>query len=208
MGGRAEWQGGVHTSQALLPALPHELHVARQHIRAHGRADVLPVRQADSGRHVPEHWTVGVDMNAKERFKQTRQAVKRLDEVHALIMYECDDWKPPQVKTKTDKSDPTANKAIYNVDELGEKLEALRKEEAELTDFIGVSLAIIQAVRDGFGEIYANLLEWRYIDGLSFGQIWHDYEVKKATAFDRIEMAFDWIDSVGVSRLLKGDVEV
>ena len=55
-------------------------------------------------------------MNAKERFQRTKRAVKRLHEVQLQIMYECDDWKPPQVKTKTDKSDPTANKAIYNVD--------------------------------------------------------------------------------------------
>lgn len=147
-------------------------------------------------------------MNAKERFKRTRQAVKRLDEVHALIMYECDDWKPPQVKTKTDKSDPTANKAIYNVDELGEKLEALRKEEAELTDFIGVSLAIIQAVRDGFGEIYANLLDWYYIDGLTWMQISEDTGIKRSTCYYLRDIAFDWIDSVGVSRLLRGEMDV
>ena len=140
-------------------------------------------------------------MNAKERFKQTRQYVIRLDEVHALIMYECDDWKPPQVKTKTDKSDPTANKAIYNVDELGEKLEALRKEEAELTDFIGVSLAIIQAVRDGFGEIYANLLEWHYVDGLKLSQISKERDINRTYCYELIDIAFDWIDSVGISRL-------
>lgn len=147
-------------------------------------------------------------MNAKERFKQTRQYVIRLDEVHALIMYECDDWKPPQVKTKTDKSDPTANKAIYNVDELGEKLEALRKEEAELTDFIGVSLAIIQAVRDGFGEIYANLLEWHYVDGLKLSQISKERDINRTYCYELIDIAFDWIDSVGISRLLANDYEV
>ena len=147
-------------------------------------------------------------MNAKERFKRTRQAVKRLHEVQLQIMYECDDWKPPQVKTKTDKSDPTANKAIYNVDELGEKLEALRKEEAELTDFIGVSLAIIQAVRDGFGEIYANLLEWRYIDKWTWKRIDEDFGIRRHDGYDLLDIAFDWIDSVGVSRLLKGDREI
>ena len=147
-------------------------------------------------------------MNAKERFKRTRQAVKRLHEVQLKIMYECDDWKPPQVKTKTDKSDPTANKAIYNVDELGEKLEALRKEEAELTDFIGVSLAIIQAVRDGFGEIYANLLEWHYVDGLKLSQISKERDINRTYCYELIDIAFDWIDSVGISRLLANDYEV
>ena len=147
-------------------------------------------------------------MNAKERFRQTRKSIIRLDEVHALIMYGCDDWKPPQVKTKSDKSDPTANKAIYNVDELSEKLEALRKEETELTDFIGVSLAIIEAVRNGFGEIYANLLEWRYIDGLTWKRVQEQYGIKRNAGQYLINIAFDWIDSVGVSRLLKGEVEI
>lgn len=147
-------------------------------------------------------------MDAKERFKRTRQAIKRLHEVQLQIMYECDDWKPPQVKTKTDKSDPTANKAIYNVDELGEKLEALRNEERELTDLIGTSLAIIEAVREGFGEIYANLLEWRYIDCWTWKRIYDDTGITRDRGRYAIDIAFDWIDSVGVSRLLKGEVEI
>ena len=147
-------------------------------------------------------------MNAKERFRQTRKSIIRLDEVHALIMYGCDDWKPPQVKTKTDKSDPTANKAIYNVDELSEKLEALRKEETELTDFIGVSLAIIEAVRNGFGEIYALMLERYYIDGWSYERINEEYAILRRRLYYLLDIAFDWIDSVGVSKLLNGDVEL
>lgn len=147
-------------------------------------------------------------MNAKERFQRTKRSVKRLHEVQLQIMYECDDWKPPQVKTKTDKSDPTANKAIYNVDELGEKLEALRKEETELTDFIGVSLAIIEGVRNGFGEVYANLLEWHYVDGLKIAQISEDRRINRTYCYQLIDIAFDWIDSVGVSRLLNGETEV
>ena len=147
-------------------------------------------------------------MNARARFEHTRESVKRLDEVKLLLMYDCDDWKPPTVKAKHQVSDPTANKATYNVDELGEKLEALRKEESELLEFIGVSLVIIQGVRKGFGEIYANLLEWRYIDCLKWADIRHDYEIPKSTGHYLLDIAFDWIDSVGVSRLLKGDVEV
>ena len=147
-------------------------------------------------------------MNAKERFQRTKRAVKRLHEVQLQIMYECDDWKPPQVKTKTDKSDPTANKAIYNVDELGEKLEALRKEETELTDFIGVSLAIIEAVRNGFGEIYALMLERYYIDGWSYERINEEYAILRRRLYYLLDIAFDWIDSVGVSKLLNGDVEL
>lgn len=151
-------------------------------------------------------------MDARERFKATRRAVSRLNEVHLLLMNECDDWKPPTVKTRTDKSDPTADRAIYNVDELGEKLEALRNEERELTDLIGTSLAIIEAVRVGFSEQYADWLEWRYIDLWTWEQFADKLGIESKKAREKVRywcgVTFDWIDSVGVSRLLCGEVDV
>ena len=146
-------------------------------------------------------------MDARERFEQTRKAIERLDYVHALLMSGGEDWKPANVG-KSGTSDPTAARAIKNVDELAEKLEALRQEETELTDFIGVSLAIIEGVRSGFGEIYANLLEWRYIDGQTWTQISKDKKLNRTYCYQLVDVAFDWIDSVGVSRLLRGEVDV
>lgn len=147
-------------------------------------------------------------MDAKERFEATRKAVKRLDEVHALIMYDGDDWKPPSVKAHTETADPTANRAIYNVDERAELLEALRKEERELEQLIGESLMIIHAVRNGFGEIYALLLERRYIDCNTWTRIHDDCGIVSSSGKYLLNIAFDWIDSVGVSRLLNGEVEI
>ena len=146
-------------------------------------------------------------MGARERFEQTRKAIERLDYVHALLMSGGEDWQPANVG-KSGTSDPTAARAIKNVDELAEKLEALRQEETELTDFIGVSLAIIEGVRDGFGEIYANLLEWHYIDGQTWTQISKDKKLNRTYCYQLVDVAFDWIDSVGVSRLIRGETEV
>lgn len=147
-------------------------------------------------------------MNARERFEATRRAIPRLHDVQLAIMYECDDWKPPAIKAHTQTADPTASRAIYRVDELSEKLDALRAEERELTQLIGETLAIIAAVRDGFGEIYASLLDWYYIDMLTWTQISEDSDIKRSTCYYLRDIAFDWIDSVGVSRLLRGEVEV
>lgn len=147
-------------------------------------------------------------IDAQQRFEATRRAVTRLDEVHALIMYDCDDWKPESVRSGSQTSDPTAARAIYAVDELDEKLAALRAEERELTALIGESLAIIAAVREGFGTPYANLLEWRYIDGRTWSQLHDDYGIKRSTGHYLLGIAFDWIDSVGVSRLLRGEAEL
>ena len=155
-------------------------------------------------------------MDVRERFERTRKAVVRLDEVKALIMYDCDDWKPPGIKAPTETSDPTASRAIYTVDELCVKLEALRAEERELEQLIGESLAIIGAVRAGLGDKYADVLDARYIDGDKWQDIADRFEsshenkdtVKPRTVQNWAQVAFDWVDSVGVSRLLRGEVDV
>lgn len=146
-------------------------------------------------------------MTARNRFEQTRQAVIELDTIKALIMTGGDDWKPPSVRAHG-VSDPTANRAIHNVDTWEEQLVELRKRESELENFIGVTLAIIQGVREGFGEVYANLLEWRYIDGLTMTQINKDSGINRTYCYQLIDIAFDWIDSVGVSRIIGNDYEV
>lgn len=142
-------------------------------------------------------------MTARDRFVQTRQAVIELDNIKALIMTDGDDWKPPGVKVHA-VSDPTASRAIRNVDEWGEQLAELRKRESELEYFIGVSLQIIEAVRSGLGSDYADILDARYIDCLT----WKQMDVAKSTGKMKVAIAFDWIDSIGISRLLREDYEV
>lgn len=147
-------------------------------------------------------------MNAHERFEGTRRSVARLNEVKLLIMYGCDDWRPMHIRAKTDKQDPTANEAMHRVDVLGEQLDELKREEQELEQFIGTTLAIIAQVRAGFGEVYANLLEWHYIDGRTWTNISEDTGIKRSTCYYLRDIACDWVDSVGVSRLLNGEVEL
>ena len=152
-------------------------------------------------------------MNARERFEATRKAIPRFNEIKLLLMYDGDDWKPPLNRTRTtDTSDPTANRAIYNVDERAEMLEALRKEERELIQLIGESGTIIEAVRAGFNEKYADWLEWRYIDLWTWAQFADELGIEQNKAREKVRywcgVTFDWIDSVGVSRLLKGEIEI
>lgn len=147
-------------------------------------------------------------MSARERFAQTRKAVIELNTIKALIMFDGDDWKPSNVRAQG-ISDPTAARAIRNVDEWGERLQELRSRENELERFVGVSLALIQAVRDGLGDDYADILEQRYIDCFSWRDVELDGErVPKSTGKMKVAIAFDWVDSIGVSRLLKGETEV
>lgn len=142
-------------------------------------------------------------MTARDRFVQTRQYVIELNNIKALIMSDGDDWKPPGVKVQA-VSDPTASRAIRNVDEWGEQLAELRKRESELEHFIGTTLAIIEAVRSGLGSDYADILDARYIDCLTWAQM----DMAKSTGKMKVAIAFDWIDSIGISKLLRGEVEV
>ena len=146
--------------------------------------------------------------NAKERFEQVKRAVARLHEVQLMIMNDCDDWRPPSVSSRHAISDPTANKAIRHVDELEGKLSTLRAEETELIDFIGEALVIIHAVREGLGVKYADVLEWRYIDCMTWEYICDEYDVTRQTCHNWINIAFDWIDSIGITRILAGDLEI
>lgn len=147
-------------------------------------------------------------MNARERFEQTRQYVHRLDAVKLAIMFECDDWQPPTNGRSSDTSDPTARAAIYRVDELSDKLDALRTEERELEDFIGVSLGVIEGVKIGLGERYGQVIEWRYIDCKTWTTIADDYGVSRSTGNNWLNVALDYVDSVGVARLLNGETEL
>ena len=146
--------------------------------------------------------------NAKSRFENVKQAVVRLHEVQLMIMNDCEDWRPPSVSSRHSIPDPTANTAIRHVDELEEKLQRLRAEESDLIEEIGEALVIIRAVRDGLGDKYADVLEWRYIDCMTWGSIRTAYDVKKQTGRDRMNVAFDWIDSIGITRIIAGDLDL
>ena len=147
-------------------------------------------------------------MDAKERFVQTRKAIIELDGIKALIMSDGDDWMPPNVHV-SGPSDPTASRAIRNVDVWSVQLSELRRREDELETFIGVSMMLIEAVRNGLGNDYAEILDQRYIDGLRWRDVTvNGNNIKRSTGKSKVAIAFDWIDSVGVSRLLRGEVDV
>ena len=146
-------------------------------------------------------------LTAKKRFEQTRRDVRRLDEVNLAIMFCCDDWQPEQVKAHNEQTDVTASRAIYNVDSLEPRMEALRVEQIELQDRIGIAGELIEATRNGLGERYADILEWRYIDLFSWTDI-RKYGIARSTGYELINIACDWIDSVGISKLLHGDYEL
>lgn len=125
-----------------------------------------------------------------------------------MIMNNCDEWRPPSISSRHAVSDPTANAAIRQVDEVDGRLRALQAEERELIDLIGEGLAIIEGICEGLGEKYARIIEWRYIDRLSWDYIRDEYGIAKSSGNRFMHIAFDWVDSIGVARILRKDFEI
>ena len=142
-------------------------------------------------------------MTARDRFIATRKAVIELDAIKAKLSESGDDWRPEGIPS-SETPDPTGNQAAYNVDVLGDLLERLRAREGELESFIGESLELIEHVRRGLGEEYANILDARYIDGLT----WEQMGIASTTGKRKASVAFDWLDSIGMTKLLRGDYEI
>ena len=143
----------------------------------------------------------------RDRFEQTREAVTELATIQALIWAGGDDWKP-ETPGKPQTSDPTANKAIYNVDMWAGRLDDLRKREEYLIEYIGQTLEIIEAVRDGLGIEYAQVLDGYYIDGATWRQVSKEYGLSVSSCKRKRDIACDWVDSLGVSRVIGGEYEL
>lgn len=144
---------------------------------------------------------------AYERMIATRTAIQRLDDIHLAIMFECEDWHPPTPR-KPGIGDPTANKAIYRAEELTQRIEALEAEKHDLEEYIGTTLRLIQRVRDGLGDKYGDILEWLYIDGLTWPEVRLEHGIAKSTGSEWRSVALDWIDSIGIKEVLRGINEI
>ena len=143
----------------------------------------------------------------RQRLAATRDAVYELDNVTALIDACGDDWRP-ETAGRPQTSDPTANRAIYAVDTWAVQLPDLRKREAQLIDFIGGTLMLIEHVRRGLGDDYAAILDGYYIDCRQWRDVAHDLGVSVSTAKRKRDTACDWVDSIGYTNVLHGNYEL
>lgn len=147
-------------------------------------------------------------MTARDRFTLTRKYIIELNAIMARLSEAGDEWRPERIKT-SEISDPTANQAVYNVDVLGDVIAQMRAREKELQSFIGVTLMLIEHVRKGLGYEYAEILVQRYIDGLRWDDVRvNGDKVPASTGKRKVSIACDWIDSLGMTRILEGEYEI
>lgn len=144
----------------------------------------------------------------RERFAATARAVRELREVNMLLANGGQDWRP-QGARGSELSDPTATTAIYNAEELAEKLEGLRNRRKVLTAYIAATSAMIDAVRIGLGGKYADVLTQRYIRCRKWSEIRrHGEPVPVSTGKMWVAVAFDWLASIGMTGLARYEYEL
>lgn len=144
----------------------------------------------------------------RARFEDARRARRRLDEIRLLIMYGLDDWKPEGARGKSGTEDPTAARAIRELDEVQPAIRDLMREREELEHSIGEALVLVESVRVGLGERYALVLDGLYIDGMTWRELRLTHGIPKSTGQQLRNVAFDWMESMGISRLLRGETEI
>lgn len=90
--------------------------------------------------------------------------------------------------------DPTANRAAAAVD-IGDKLMRTARERLEECEtHLAAGLIVIEAVRAGLGEQYADALDLHYMDGLSERATAERMGVSRSTVLRYVSTACDWCD--------------
>ena len=134
-------------------------------------------------------------------FEDVARKVRRLSFLHEVMIYGLDAVQPGQGGGKASGvPDPTAGRALAE----SSVVEAARAEACAIEDAIGAALALIEGVRRGLGEAYADVLERHYVDGASFSDVADEMGITKMTAINRRDVACDWVDMVGWRRALHG----
>ena len=134
--------------------------------------------------------------SARAFFAQVRRAVKDMEEWRYIADEGADAFAVTGTGGASSAvSDPTANRAIW----LADHDEAIRANAVEhilhCESLIGAGLAIIAVVRRELGDKYAAVLDGYYIDCWSWASVADECGISKSTAFERRDIALDWLDS-------------
>lgn len=127
------------------------------------------------------------------------KASRRIEEMQRIINSGGEEYQARHSASgsRPGHSDPTAAAAIRN-DAI---LEWARREMGEACETVGDALEVLAGVENGLGRVYADVLEYRYIDGLSWGEVCMLLGTSRTTAYRYITAAHNWIDSQGLERV-------
>lgn len=138
-------------------------------------------------------------LDSRSYFFMVHQASQRIEEMQRIISSGGEEYQARHSASgsRPGHSDPTAAAAIRN----GAVMEWAQRERDAACETVGDALEVLAGVEIGLGRTYADVLEFRYIDGFSWGEVCMLVGVSRTTAYRHITAAHNWIDSQGIERV-------
>lgn len=146
-------------------------------------------------------------MTSREYFDALRDACARMEVVRREL------WRLEDISEAFDEraaggggkpsggySDPM-DRVVVLID----RRKRLSGELVELEAQVGDGLAVIEGVRRGLGDRYADVLDARCVDALSWDDAAFEVGCSKRSAMRRYDTACDWVDAVGLARARAGE---
>lgn len=146
-----------------------------------------------------EAWQLYRDAGSARAFlASVRRSVRELDEWRYVMDEGADAYSVTSDSIGGGLGNPTESRALYLV-ENDDRIRDYARQQYELcVDVIGAGLVVIDCVRRGLGEHYADVLDGYYVDMLSFNEVAEVCGISKALALQRRDIAADWLDSLSV----------
>lgn len=126
-------------------------------------------------------------------FGAVRRAVPRMDELRYTLEFGME-FSGCAAGRNPNPSDPTGNRAIYLADNEDALMRQAQRKIAQCEELIGVALVVIDAVRAGLGDRYADALDAHFVDCLSLHGCAHRLDISTSSVKRYLSIAQDWCD--------------
>ena len=146
-----------------------------------------------------QHWRDAGD--ARTFFRAVAKAITDMERWRTIADEGVDALALPASGHGSGISDPTANRAIWLVDNDGRVRAEARRRLKACEDKVGAGLVVIAYVRRYLGARYAEPLDAHYIEGESIRSTAARLGVGVTTAKGRIAVACDWLDALPTSTI-------
>ena len=142
--------------------------------------------------------------DARTFFEAVGKAVDAIARIDEQLMFGIEGvTRKPGMGPKPVTGDPTASAALF-AESAHARLDDLKAERESMELTVGAGLAVIEGVRAGLGERYADVLDARHVDKLTWDECADRAGVSKMTAIRDALTAYEWVDSVGWRRAIEG----
>lgn len=142
--------------------------------------------------------------SARQFFHAVRRAVTDIPMLNERVRDGVDGIERIRADTGHQKNatgDPTASTAIFLLEIASKELSRLRETLERQEELVGHALVVIECTRAGLGEKFADALDARYVDALTWDGAAEALGCSDRTAQTRCDVALDWLDSGGLREI-------